>query len=68
MRLSDLLQLLLQRQFVEGLAKCKLPVDLLLRNAKVGDVEEALGANGLDQLLGQGMLVALEAGQVDIGD
>lgn len=47
------LLLLLQRQVIEGLTKSELSVHFLLRDAKVGHVEEALGPDRLDQGLSQ---------------
>lgn len=66
----DVLELLLEGQLVEGLAQCELPVYLLLGDAKVGDVEEALRPDGLDKLLGQLLvpLVGTVGGEIDVGD
>lgn len=47
------LLLLFQGQLVEVVPKGKLPVDLLLGDAKVDHIEEPLGPDDLDELLGQ---------------
>lgn len=47
-QIRNVLHLLLQRQLIESLTQGELTVHGLLRNAKVGDIEETLGADGLD--------------------
>ena len=48
-----ILELLLQRELVELLTKRELSIDSFLRDAKVGHVEEALGANRLNKGVGK---------------
>ena len=52
-QIRHILQLLLQGELVERLAKGELPVDILLGDAKVGHVEETLGTDSLNELLSQ---------------
>lgn len=46
-KVGDVLELFLQGKVIEGLTEGELPVDFGLRDVKVGDVEEALGPDGI---------------------
>jgi hypothetical protein len=47
------LGLLLERELIEGLTKGKLPVDCVLGDAIVGDIEKSLGSDHIYEGLGQ---------------
>lgn len=52
-QVRSILELLLQRKLVERLAKGELPVDSILRDAIVDDIEEPLRTDCLDECIGQ---------------
>lgn len=65
-----ILQLFLDRQFVEGISESELSVDLLLGDTKVGHIKETLRSNSLDQNLCQlcGSFRGSIFGKINVGD
>ena len=54
--LRNVLQLLLEWGLVELLANGKLPIDTLLRDVEILDIEETIFADGLDEVLSEFLL------------
>jgi hypothetical protein len=70
LEVRGVLELLLQGELVELLAKGKLPVDPVLGNVKADDIEEAFGPECLDEdlrLLSESFR-GVDLGQVDCRD